>query len=90
MWVEWWVFGLIPILFVALFIYLAVRVICALFRGLSGLLGFGEHRDSQRLPAPPDRRPAAIRTGSRFCPNPRCRRANMAVAHYCAQCGQRL
>lgn len=94
MWVDLWVFGLIPILFAALFVYLIARLICGLFRGLAWLLGFGESHSRSRRPIPHDRpgetSPGGVRTTSRICPNPRCRRANVAMANYCAQCGQRL
>ena len=92
MW-DLWFFGLIPILLIALFFYLVLRIIWAVFRGMGRLLGLG---DSPRNAGTAHDAgwtvgtAAAGRWGTRICPNPRCRRANVTAARYCAQCGRRL
>ncbi|MCP4592156.1 MAG: hypothetical protein GY842_15585 [bacterium] len=90
---SWIFFGLIPILLLALFFYLFLRIIGAVFRGVGALLGFGGRRPQagQRCSHGPGVRPAtAWRIGLRVCPNPQCRRGNPSVARFCARCGQRL
>ena len=92
MWMDAWIFVLIPILLIALFFYLVWRIIWAMFRGVGWLLGFGGcSRGAGRLDGPGGRTGAVIpRAGKRICHNPCCRRANERVARFCAQCGQRL
>lgn len=91
--INLWVFGLIFILLIALFFYLVLRIIWAVLRGIGALLGLGNRRrqghgfGAGRIAVDA---PTAWRVGGKICPNPRCRRPNVADAHYCAQCGQRL
>jgi len=91
--VDPWVFALIPILLLALFFYLVLRIISAVARSLGRLLRPPSrqrgHGGSRRC-SPGGQAPAGFRTGLRICPNPHCRRSNVTVARYCAQCGQRL
>ena len=88
----WVVLALIPILLVALFFYLVLRIIWATLRGIGTLLRWGIGPPNARRAGGPrgSLRAVAMRTVARICPNPRCRRANVTVARFCAQCGQRL
>ncbi len=91
--VDVWVFGLLLILLIALFFYLGLRIIGAVLRGIGTLLRWGISPWSARRAGGVRRGPlrtVAWRTAARICPNPHCRRANVTVARFCAQCGQRL
>ena len=93
MWVDLWFFGLIPILLTALFFYLVVRIIWAVLRGIGRLFGAGDSPWNAGTAHGIGRTTgtaAAGQRGAKICPNPRCRRANVAAARYCAQCGHRL
>ncbi|MCK4660329.1 MAG: hypothetical protein KAV82_12470 [Phycisphaerae bacterium] len=92
MWVDAWVFALIPVLVVALFFYGVLRIIGALLGGLGRVVRFICHPVRRRLPDRiTDSKQASVsRVDVRVCPNHYCRRVNVAEARYCSQCGQRL
>lgn len=89
-----WILALIPVLLLALFFYLVVRIIWAVARSVGGLLSSvgrpAEHGRWWRRRSSVGRTPVGFRTGMRICPNPHCRRANVTVARYCAVCGEHL